>query len=130
LVFVLSMAFNAGAEESSTNAEPQWTVPPQWREITPGPAMIKAYSPMPDSKQIIVVTVNRLGPGSPIHRERPPLLLPSFEMTGDSRPPVRTTLTLAHSKDRAPMLDMEGMDSQTRASRRQIVIKVLRPEAN
>lgn len=121
-------ALEVVAADSSTNALARWEVPTNWVEITPGPGMIAAFSPTAGSTKSIVVTVNCLRPGIGIHRERPPLLLPSFEMTGDSRKPIRTVVPLANANERATMLDMEGMDSKTSAPRRRIVIKVLRSE--
>ena len=118
--------FSAAAAESSTNNLPRWQVPTNWVEITPGPAMIAAFSPAAGSARPIVVWVGCLRPGMGLHRERPPLNLPSFEMAGDSRRPIRTDVPLPGSHDRATMIDMAGMDSRTSASRRHIVIKVLR----
>lgn len=127
-VLAASAAFllNLAAAESSTNIAPRWQAPTNWVEITPGPGMIAAFSPAAGSAKPIVVTVDCLRPGIGIHRERPPLNLPSFEMTGDSRKPIRTVVPLSDSLDRATVLDMAGMDSRTFASRRHIVIKVLR----
>jgi hypothetical protein len=126
LAFSAVFLLNAAAAGSSTNTAPRWQVPTNWVEITPGPGMFAALSPAAGSARPIVVTVDCLRPGIAIHRERPPLNLPSFEMTGDSRKPIRTVVPLPDSHDRATMLDIAGMDSGTSASRRHIVIKVLR----
>ena len=73
-VLAASAAFllSAAAAESSTNTLPRWQVPTNWVEITPGPAMIAAFSPAADSARPIVVWVGCLRPGIGLHRERPP----------------------------------------------------------
>jgi hypothetical protein len=123
-----ALVLNAVAADSSANALARWQVPTNWVAITPGPAMIAAFSPKAGSGKTIVVTVNCLRPDIAIHRERPPLLLPSFEMTLDSRKIIRSAVALPNANDRATMLETEGMDSITFVPRRSIVIKVLRSE--
>lgn len=86
--------------------------------------MAKAYSPMPGSTRAIVVTVDQL-PGV-IHRERPPLALPSIELSGDGREGSRSTVPLPDANNRATMIDLQGRDADTFAPRRLILIKVLR----
>ena len=103
---------------------PQWMVPARWQEIAPGPAMIKAYSPMPGSTKAIVVTVNHLP--NVINRERPPLALPRIELTGDRSDGSRSTVPLPDANDHATMIDLRGRDPDTFAPRRLLVINVAR----
>ena len=119
----VAFAMRVAAADSITNIAPKWTVPTHWREIAPGPAMVKAYSPMPGTTKAVVVTVDRLP--SVIHRERPPLDLPRIELTGDRRDSSRSTVPLPDPKDRATMIDLQGRDPDQFAPRRLIVIKGL-----
>src|SRR4051812_7215407 len=120
-----ALATTAVAEGSITNTVPQWAIPSRWREITPGPAMVKAYSPMPESTNAtIMVTVTHLP--DVIHPERPPLALPRIELSGDKRDGSRSAVPLPDANDRATMLDLRGRDPDTFAPRRLIVINVAR----
>jgi hypothetical protein len=115
----------AAAPAESSNDGPQWTIPANWTEKTPGPMILKSYTAMDDAGKTASVTISSFpgdvgGTFANVNRWRGQLGLPPIEE--DSLAGVTQPLDTAGGG--ATLVDFTGTDAKTGQPARLVAVMV------